>query len=204
MDQRDVDTAIAARRERASRIHRRMQQEVARDVLMIATSGERVGQVNGLMVFQVGQEMYGEPVRISATTRVGEGEVVDIQRETELGGPLHAKGVLILSSFLASRYSRFHPHALSASLVFEQTYGLVEGDSASLAELLALLSSIAFVPIKQCFAVTGSVNQFGEVQAIGGVNEKIEGFFDICAARGLDGNARRDRAARQRRASDAA
>jgi predicted ATP-dependent protease len=140
------------------------------------------------MVFEVSDEAFGEPVRISATTRLGEGEVIDIQRETQLAGPVHAKGVLILASYLASRYSRFHAHAIIASLVFEQTYSLVEGDSASLAELVALLSSIADVPVKQCFAVTGSVNQFGDVQPIGGVNEKIEGFFDICAARGLDGS----------------
>ena len=110
-----------------------------------------------------------------------------MQRETHLGGPLHAKGVMILSSFIGARYSRLQPHAIRASLVFEQTYGLVEGDSASLGELVALLSSIADVPVRQCLAVTGSVNQFGDVQAIGAVNEKIEGFFDICAARGLDG-----------------
>jgi lon-related putative ATP-dependent protease len=187
IDDTDVAAAIAARRYRASRLHERLQQEVARDMLMIATSGSRVGQVNGLMVFEVGDQMFGEPVRISATTRLGEGEVIDIQRETQLGGPLHAKGVLILASYLASRYSRFHAHAIVASLVFEQTYSLVEGDSASLAELVALLSSIADVPVKQCFAITGSVNQFGDVQPIGGVNQKIEGFFDICAARGLDG-----------------
>ncbi len=183
----DIGAAIAARRQRASRLHERLQREVARDMLMISTAGQHVGQVNGLMVFEVGDEAFGEPVRISATTRLGEGEVIDIQRETQLAGPLHAKGVLILASYLASRYSRFHAHAIVASLVFEQTYGMVEGDSASLAELVALLSSIADVPVKQCFAVTGSVNQFGDVQPIGGVNEKIEGFFDICAARGLDG-----------------
>lgn len=188
IDAPDIAAAIAARRQRASRLHERLQQEVARDLLMIATSGAHVGQVNGLMVFEVGEQTFGEPVRISATTRLGEGEVIDIQRETQLGGPLHAKGVMILASYLASRYSRFHAHAIVASLVFEQTYSLVEGDSASLAELVALLSSIADVPVKQCFAVTGSVNQFGDVQPIGGVNPKIEGFFDICAARGLDGS----------------
>jgi len=183
----DVAAAIALRRQRHGRLHERLQREVARDMLIIATAGAHVGQVNGLMVFEVGDQMFGEPVRISATTRLGEGEVIDIQRETQLGGPLHAKGVLILASYLASRYSRFHAHAIVASLVFEQTYSVVEGDSASLGELVALLSSIADVPVKQCFAVTGSVNQFGDVQPIGGVNEKIEGFFDICAARGLDG-----------------
>jgi predicted ATP-dependent protease len=183
----DIGAAVAARRQRSSRLHEQLQREIARDMLMISTDGQHVGQVNGLTVFGVGGETFGAPVRISATTRLGEGEIVDIQRETQLAGPLHAKGVLILASYLAARFSRFQAHALVASLVFEQTYGMVEGDSASLAELVALLSSIADVPVKQCFAVTGSVNQFGQVQPIGGVNEKIEGFFDVCAARGLDG-----------------
>jgi predicted ATP-dependent protease len=131
--------------------------------------------------------VFGAPSRISATTRLGDGHVIDIQRETRLGGALHAKGVLILSSFLAARFSRFEPHSIVGSLVFEQTYGLVEGDSASLAELVALLSSIGAVPVRQDLAVTGSVDQFGNVQAIGGVNEKVEGFFDLCKARGLGG-----------------
>jgi predicted ATP-dependent protease len=119
---------------------------------------------------------------------MGEGDVVDIEREADLGGTIHSKGVLILSAFLAARYARHQPLSLSASLVFEQSYGPVEGDSASLAELCALLSALTQVPIRQCFAITGSVNQFGEVQVIGGVNEKIEGFFDLCRARGLDGS----------------
>ena len=130
---------------------------------------------------------FGHPTRITARTRLGKGQVVDIQREVELGGPIHSKGVYILSGFLAGRYVPDYPLSLSASLVFEQSYGMVEGDSASSAELYALLSSLAGVPIKQSLAVTGSVNQLGEVQAIGGVNEKIEGFFDICKARGLTG-----------------
>lgn len=184
----DVGAAIAARRARAARVDERLREATLRDIVMIATAGARIGQINGLSVYESGGERFGMPTRISATTRLGNGQVVDVQRETALGGPLHAKGVLILASFLASRYSRLRPHAISASLVFEQTYGLVEGDSASLAELCALLSSIADVPIRQCLAVTGSVNQFGDVQAIGGVNEKIEGFFDVCAARGLDGS----------------
>ncbi len=183
----DVQAAIAARRARAARVHERLADAVQRGVLMIDTAGARVGQVNGLSVYAVGGEWFGTPTRISATSRLGEGQVVDVQRETHLGGPLHAKGVLILASFLAARYSRLRPHSIVASLVFEQTYGLVEGDSASLGELVALLSSIADVPVRQGLAVTGSVNQFGDVQAIGGVNEKIEGFFDVCAARGLDG-----------------
>jgi predicted ATP-dependent protease len=158
-----------------------------RELLAIATTGRQVGQVNGLAVYAVGDELFGAPARITATTRLGEGQVIDIQRETSMGGPVHAKGVLILSSFLAARYSRFQPHSIAGSLVFEQTYGPVEGDSASLAELVALLTSIGDVGVLQSLAVTGSVDQFGNVQAVGGVNEKIEGFFDLCQARGLDG-----------------
>ena len=136
---------------------------------------------------QLGDHAFAAPSRITATTRLGEGKVIDVQREVELGGAIHSKGVLILSSFLASRFSMNRPLSLSASLVFEQTYAMVDGDSASLAELCALMSSLADAPIQQCLAVTGSVNQLGEVQAIGGVNEKIEGYFDICTARGLTG-----------------
>jgi predicted ATP-dependent protease len=154
---------------------------------MIDTAGAKVGQVNGLSVFEVGNFAFGEPTRITATTRLGDGNVIDVQREVELGGSIHSKGVLILSAFLAARFSSNRPHSLSASLVFEQTYGTVEGDSASVAELTALMSSLAELPIRQSLAVTGSVNQLGQVQAIGGVNEKIEGFFDICRARGLTG-----------------
>lgn len=183
----EVRAAIAARRERAGRIDERLADAVRRGILLIDTAGERVGQVNGLSVYEVGGERFGAVIRISATARLGHGEVIDIQRETHLGGPIHAKGVMILASFLAARYSRTQPHSLLASLVFEQTYGLVEGDSASLAELAALLSALADLPLKQGWALTGSVNQAGQAQAIGGVNEKIEGFFDLCAARGLDG-----------------
>jgi len=183
----DVAAALAARRERAGRVDERLREAVQRGILMIDTAGERIGQVNGLSVYEVGGEAFGAPIRISATTRLGHGEVIDVQRETHLGGPIHAKGVMILAAYLAARFSRQQPHSLLASLVFEQTYGLVEGDSASLAELAALLSSLGGVPLAQGWALTGSVNQFGQAQAIGGVNEKIEGFFDICAARGLDG-----------------
>ena len=135
----------------------------------------------------LGDFAFGHPSRITARVRLGKGEVMDIQREVELGGPIHSKGVLILSGFLGARYCAERPLALSASLVFEQTYGEVEGDSASSAELYALLSALAEVPIKQSLAVTGSVNQHGEIQPIGGVNEKIEGFFDVCQSRGLTG-----------------
>jgi predicted ATP-dependent protease len=143
--------------------------------------------VNGLSVLMLGNFSFGQPSRITARVSMGSGKVVDIEREVELGGPIHSKGVLILSSFLSSRYAPKHPLSLAASLVFEQSYGGVEGDSASMAELCALLSALADVPIKQSLAMTGSVNQHGEVQPIGGVNEKIEGFFDVCQARGLTG-----------------
>jgi predicted ATP-dependent protease len=139
-------------------------------------------------VVGLGDFAFGHPSRITANIRLGKGEVIDIQREVELSGPIHSKGVLILSGFLGARYAIDRPLALSASLVFEQTYGEVEGDSASSAELYALLSALAELPIRQNLAVTGSVNQHGELQAIGGVNEKIEGFFDICRARGLRGD----------------
>ncbi len=183
----DVERAIGAQRRRADRLRERMHEAILRGTVLIDTAGARVGQINGLSVLQLGEHLFAEPTRITATTRLGEGRVIDVQREVELGGAIHSKGVLILSAFLAARFSTKRPHALSASLVFEQTYGLVEGDSASLAELCALLSSLAEAPIGQALAVTGSVNQLGEVQAIGAVNEKIEGFFDICSARGLSG-----------------
>ena len=180
-----VAAAVAARRARAARVDEQLRDAMLRDILAIDTQGAESGQVNGLAAYEVAGEAFGIPTRITATTRLGDGHVVDIQRETRMGGPVHAKGVLILAAFLAARYSRFQPHAIIGTLVFEQTYGLVEGDSASLAELVALLSSIADVPVHQNLAVTGSVDQFGNVQAVGGVNEKVEGFFDLCVARGL-------------------
>ena len=183
----DIKSALAARRHRADRLREAGAEEIVRGVRLIDVAGSHAGQVNGLAVFDLGELRFGHPVRITATARIGEGDVVDIERESELGGAIHSKGVLILTSFLAARYARALPLSLSASLVFEQSYGPVEGDSASLAELCALLSALSGVPIKQSLAVTGSVNQFGRVQAIGGVNEKIEGFFDICAAKGLSG-----------------
>jgi lon-related putative ATP-dependent protease len=183
----DVQRAIDARDRRQSRVRDRLQEEILRGTLLIDTEGARDGQVNGLAVSQVGQYTFGHPTRITARLTVGSGKVIDIEREVELGGPLHSKGVLILSGFLASHYVTDRPLSFSATLVFEQSYGGVEGDSASSAELYALLSALARLPIKQSLAVTGSVNQYGQVQAIGGVNEKIEGFFDVCDARGLTG-----------------
>jgi lon-related putative ATP-dependent protease len=179
--------ALAARQRRTDRPRRLLREAVLRDTLLIDTSGERVGQVNGLSVSGFAGESFGQPTRITATARVGDGKVIDIEREVELGGPLHSKGVLILTSWLASRYTRQVPLSLSASLVFEQCYGGVEGDSASLAELCGLLSTLANAPLRQSVAVTGSVNQLGRVQPVGAVNEKIEGFFEVCLARGLSG-----------------
>jgi predicted ATP-dependent protease len=184
----DIDAVIEGQRARADRIKRRLQEAILRGTLLIDTEGAKVGQVNGLSVVELGEFPFGAPTRITATTRIGDGQVIDIQREAALGGAIHSKGVMILSQFLAARFSANRPHSLAASIAFEQTYGQVEGDSASLAELCALLSSLAGLPIRQSLAVTGSVNQLGEVQAIGGVNEKIEGFFDICTARGLTGS----------------
>ncbi len=173
---------------RHDRIRERVQEQILRETLLIDTSGEKIGQINGLAVYSLGQMMFGKPSRISARVRLGNGNVLDIERKAELGGPTHTKGVMILSSFLASRYAAEAPLSLSASLVFEQSYGGVDGDSASSTELYALMSALSGLPIRQSFAVTGSVNQFGDVQAIGGVNEKIEGFFDICQTRGLTGD----------------
>jgi lon-related putative ATP-dependent protease len=183
----EVQAAIDGRMRRSDRIYRRMQEEIGRRTIRIETGGEITGQINGLSVISLGTLAFGNPTRITAQVRMGRGEVVDIEREVQLGGPLHSKGVLILSGFLGGRFGGERPLSLHASLVFEQSYGGVDGDSASAAELFALLSALSEVPIRQCFAVTGSVDQHGVIQAIGGVNEKIEGFFDICKAAGLTG-----------------
>jgi lon-related putative ATP-dependent protease len=183
-----VEGAIAAARRRLDQLHERIDEEILRGTLFIDTKGAQLGQVNGLSVLDLGHYAFGTPTRISATARLGTGDVLDIQREIDQGGPIHSKGVLILSAYLGRRYARFQPLCLTASLAFEQTYATVEGDSASVAELCALLSAIGDLPLDQSLAITGSVNQHGEVQAIGGVNEKIEGFFDICQARGLTGH----------------
>jgi lon-related putative ATP-dependent protease len=182
----DVSRAIDEQIQRADRLRDRAQETIDRGIVLVDTEGARVGQINGLSVFQLGSFSFGRPSRITARVRVGAGRVTDIEREVKLGGPLHSKGVMILWGFLAGRYALEVPLALAATLVFEQSYGGVDGDSASSAELYALLSALSEVPIKQALAVTGSVNQHGEVQAIGGVNEKIEGFFDTCRARGLN------------------
>jgi len=185
---KDVEQAIKQAEHRASRIKEQLKDAVIRKTILIDTSGDAIGQVNGLTVINSGTHYFGQPTRITAKARMGAGKLIDIEREVDLGGPLHSKGVLILSSYLASHFALDVPMSLHASLAFEQSYGGVDGDSASSAELYALLSALSGIPIRQGLAVTGSVNQNGEVQAIGAVNEKIEGFFDICVARGLTGD----------------
>lgn len=183
----DIEAALAAQEKRSDRPRELYLEGVVRGQLLIDTASQAVGQINGLSVVDGGTFGFGRPQKITARVRPGQGQVIDIEREVALGGKLHSKGVLILSGYLASHYGRDLPLSLSASLVFEQSYGGVDGDSASTAELIVLLSAIAEIPLKQSFAITGAINQQGQVQAIGGVNEKIEGFFEICRQRGLSG-----------------
>lgn len=183
----DVQQAIDYKIRRLDKIREKLYENIERGTHLIDIEGKVIGQINALSVLQLGEFSFGQPSRITATTRLGSGKVVDIEREIALGGAIHSKGVLILSSFIAARYSRKTPFSIAASVVFEQSYGHIEGDSASLAELCAILSSLAQIPLRQDLAMTGSVNQLGYVQPIGGVNEKIEGFFDICAKKGLTG-----------------
>ena len=183
-----VQQAIDAQIERTCRIQGLIQSDIQRGTLMIRTDGEVVGEINGLSVFEIGKFGFGQPSRISATVHLGDGKIINIEREVDLSGSIHDKGVLILSALLASRYTKDTPLSFSASITFEQSYGLIDGDSASVAELCVLISALTDLPIQQGLAITGSLNQQGFVQAIGGVNEKIEGFFDICNQRELTGN----------------
>ncbi len=184
----DVQHAIEQKIHRLDRIREKIYENIHRGTVYIDLHNKVIGQINGLSVLQLGEFSFGQPTRITATTRMGNGKIIDIEKETELGGPIHSKGVLILSSLIASRYARHSAFSMTASLVFEQSYGQVEGDSASLAELCVILSSLANVPLRQDLAITGSINQRGQVQPIGGVNEKIEGFYDICKEQGLTGS----------------
>ncbi len=184
----DVKQAIEESIYRSNRIEKRIQEVIEDGIIMVDTEGAVVGQVNGLAVMQLGDRMFGKPSRITARTFLGTDGVINIEREAKLSGRIHDKGVLILSGYLGSKYAQDKPISLSASICFEQSYEGVEGDSASSTELYALLSSISGIPLKQGIAVTGSVNQRGEVQAIGGVSQKIEGFFDVCMAKGLTGD----------------
>jgi len=182
-----VQKAIDAAIRRLDQFKERVHESIIRDIQLVDTDGDKVAQVNGLSVYQLGEYSFGRPSRITAKARLGSGKVLDIERAVKLGGNIHSKAVMILSSLLANRYARNKPLPISASLVFEQSYGGVEGDSASIAEFCALISAIANIPVKQSLAVTGSLNQHGQAQAIGGINQKIEGYFAICSARGLTG-----------------
>src|SRR5207247_10219723 len=161
---------------------------IERGIILIDTAGAQVGQVNGLSVISLGDFDFGQPSRITASLGLGRRGIIDIERESRMGGQTHTKGVMIISGYLENKYAHDKPLSLSCRLVFEQSYGGVDGDSASSTELYAILSALAELPIKQNLAVTGSVNQEGEVQAIGGVNEKIEGFYQTCKVKGLKGD----------------
>ena len=187
IEERHVSAALADRDRRLGRISRRLFEEMLEGVILIGTSGEAVGRVNGLTVLDVGGSRFGMPARITAAVSPGGRGVIDIEREVQLGQAIHSKGVMILSGYLAHKYAQDFPLRLSATLALEQSYGYVDGDSASLAELVALISALTGVSLLQSLAATGSINQYGEVQAVGGVNEKIEGFFQLCQARGLTG-----------------
>jgi lon-related putative ATP-dependent protease len=184
----DVQKAIESQKYRSGRIRDKIQEAIERDSIYIDTKGEQIGQINGLSVLSIGNSMFGRPSRITAKVQLGKGDIINIDREVDMSGPIHSKGVLILKGFLGSRYGTDQPLSMSASLVFEQSYSGVDGDSASSTELYSLLSAIGQIPLRQDIAVTGSINQHGQIQPIGGVNDKIEGFFDICKQDGLTGD----------------
>ena len=183
-----IDQAVEAQIYRSDRIKKAMLEQIDKGTILMDVKGKRVGQINGLVVYDFSEYSFGKPARITSQVRIGKGDFVDIEREISMSGPIHTKGVLILKSLIANRFAKHSPLSLSASIVFEQSYGGVDGDSASSTEYYCLLSAISGLPIKQNIAVTGSINQFGEIQPIGGVNEKIEGFFDVCNHSGLTGD----------------
>lgn len=183
-----IDQAVSAQIYRSDRVKQAMLEQIDDGTILMDTTGSKVGQINGLVVYNFSRFSFGKPARITVQARIGTGEFINIERETNMSGPIHTKGVLILQSLISNRFAKYSPLSLSASIVFEQSYGGVDGDSASSTEYYCLLSAIANLPIKQNIAVTGSINQFGDIQPIGGVNEKIEGFFDVCHHRGLTGD----------------
>ena len=182
-----IEKALEEKLYRSNLIQQKIQEFIERGVYLIDIKGSAVGQINGLSVMDLGDVAFGRPSRVTASVAVGRDGILDIERQAQMGGPTHTKGVLILGGYLASKFAQDKPLSLAAKLVFEQSYGGVDGDSASSTELYAILSALSGLPIKQSLAVTGSVNQRGEVQAIGGVNEKLEGFFEVCKAKGLTG-----------------
>ncbi len=187
VSERHVERALNEKIYRHNRIEERLRELIAEGSLIVETEGEIVGQINGLAVLDLGDYSFGKPSRITTTVYIGKAGVVNIERETKLSGKIHEKAILILSHYLGKKYANRKPISLSASITFEQLYGMIEGDSATCAELYSLLSAISGVPIRQNIAITGSMDQNGNVQPIGGVNEKIEGFFELCKLRGLDG-----------------
>jgi lon-related putative ATP-dependent protease len=182
-----IEKAVEEKIYRSNLIQQKIQEFIEKGIFLIDTEGSQVGQINGLSVMELGDFAFGRPSRVTASVAVGRDGIIDIERQAQLGGPTHTKGVLILDGYLANKYAQDKPLSLTAKLVFEQSYGGVDGDSASSTELYSILSALSGLPLKQSIAVTGSVNQRGEVQAIGGVNEKLEGFFEVCKAKGLTG-----------------
>ncbi|ALS97957.1 Lon protease family protein [Lacimicrobium alkaliphilum] len=188
LDVGHIETALQAKTRRSGRISQALLDDIKEGQILIETEGEAIGKVNGLTVLEIGDSLFGTPARISSTVYAGANGVVDIEREVELGRPIHSKGVMLLTGYLGHKYAQWFPLTLSANIAIEQSYGQIDGDSASLAELVALISALTLIPVKQELAVTGSINQYGQVQSVGGVNEKIEGFYKLCAHRGLTGN----------------
>jgi predicted ATP-dependent protease len=182
-----VELAIEAKEYRSNKLEQLVQEFIEDGRILVDTDTEVVGQLNGLSVYQLGDYSFGKPSRITVRTFLGKGGVINIEREVKLSGPVYDKGMLILSGFIGDRYAQEKPLTLAASICFEQSYGGVEGDSASAAELFGLLSALSGLPLQQGIAVTGSINQRGQMQPIGGVNQKIEGFFAVCKAQGLTG-----------------
>lgn len=182
-----VEAALAAKKNRTGRVSESLLEDIKEGHVLINTDGQVAGKVNGLTVLEVGDTAFGTPARITSTVYAGSSGVIDIEREVELGQSIHSKGVMLLTGYLGNKYAQFFPLTLSANIALEQSYGYIDGDSASLGELVALISALTELPVDQGLAVTGSINQYGEVQAVGGVNEKIEGYFSLCLQRGLNG-----------------
>jgi ATP-dependent Lon protease len=183
-----VDKAIKARRRRNDILDEKIKEQITKGTLMIECKGERIGQINGLTVYDTGLVSFGKPARITASVGIGTSGIINIERESDMSGNIHDKGVMILSGFLRERFAQIYPITMSASIAFEQSYDGIDGDSATAAEVIALISALTKIPIKQTLAITGSMNQKGDIQAIGGVNEKVMGFFELCFEQGLTGD----------------